>query len=183
MLIFLISIPLSISFNYFVVMHLLDFINFFGAPGYIFSLLMQFLGWFEILVFFFDKWKKSDKIVVINIYYLLFLFCLLARPVQLNMIFNLNPSNILKLFNSFNEIIVSIFNIGIFIPMITVNDLFISKLRINIYICILMAFLIEILQVVLHRGIFDICDIILYIIGIGFGVIVYRYVSNDKLNT
>ena len=179
LLLFLTSIPVAMIFNYYVVMHLLDFINYFEAPGYIISLIIQILLWFEILLFFFDKWNKYDKLTMILVYYVVILFCFLARPKQNGVTIQMNPMNLLKQFSNVHDITIVIFNIGLFIPLVTINGFFIRELKYNICLCITIAFSIEILQVLLHRGIFDICDIILYFIGIGLGVITLKFITLD----
>lgn len=178
---FVISIPLTIVFNYFVIMHLLDYINYFGFKGYMISLLIQLFLWYEILVFLFDKLEKLDKYMIIIIYYLLFLCCLFARPYQNEMIVNLNPLDVVKQFNSWHDIVIGIFNVSIFIPLVTIHSFFIKKLKCNILICVVLSLLIEILQVIFHRGIFDICDILLYLIGIFIGVLVLRFLNSKKV--
>ena len=151
---FVISIPLTIGFNYFVTMHLLDYINYFGFKGYIISLFIQLFLWYEILV---------------------------ARPYQNEAIVNLNPLDIINQFNNWHDIVIVIFNVGIFIPLVTIHSFFVAKLKINVLICVILSFVIEILQVIFHRGIFDICDILFYFIGIAIGVVVLRWFNSNKV--
>lgn len=178
---FVISIPLTIGFNYFVTMHLLDYINYFGFKGYIISLFIQLFLWYEILVFFFDKLEKTDKYMITIIYYLLFLCCMFARPYQNEAIVNLNPLDIMNQFNNWHDIVIVIFNVSIFIPLITIHSFFVEKLKTNVLICVILSFVIEILQVIFHRGIFDICDILFYFIGIVIGVVVLRWFNSNKV--
>lgn len=177
---FLTSVPIAMIFNYYVIMHLLDYINYFEAPGYIISLIIQILFWFEISVFFFDKWNKYDRVMVILLYYFAILFCFLARPRQNKMIIQLNPLDLSKQFSNTHDITIVIFNIGLFIPMVTINSLFVTGLKNNISLCVIIAFSIELLQILLHRGIFDITDIMLYFIGIGIGVITLKFLALYK---
>lgn len=178
---FILSIPLAIVFNYVVTMQLLDFVTFVDFKGYMISLGVQVLLWFELLLFFFDKWKKTDRYLVAFLYYVILIFCLFGRSYQGTRIVNLNPFELINQFRNTHEIIIALFNIGIFIPLVIINSFFVKKGRYCFFFCFAEAFLIEGCQVLFRRGIFDICDILLYFIGILIGSMVLAYLPKEKI--
>lgn len=180
---FLISIPIAILFNYFVTIKLLDYINFFPESGYIISLILQILAWYEMGVFFFDQWNKKDKIIVFTMYYFIFLVVFFLRPEQNSRIFQLNPFALSSSIQSSHDMVITIFNVILFIPLYMLHSFFIQEKKWNLLFCLSIAFLIEVLQVITLRGIFDVTDIFYYVIGILMGYVVSKFIDRLKVGT
>ena len=75
-------------------------------------------------------------------------------------------------YGSWTEWIVFAFNIGYFMFMPWVNGLFISSNKENFIVSVFIGFLCEFMQLIFHRGVFDLGDISLYVVGILLGIYV-----------
>lgn len=173
---FLFSVVLGIVFNRFVTIELIDYFNpDFQFIEYISLIVLQIGIWYEILNFFFDKWTYKDKWFIFICYLIILLIVLLDRPViYYANNFVINPIDSLSvIFSSLRNVVVAIFNILLFMPFIVLSGLLFHDIKKCMIAALMFGFLVEILQAVLHRGIFDAADITLYLIGIILGECVY----------
>ena len=77
-------------------------------------------------------------------------------------------------YGSYDEWIIALFNILIFIPMPIMNHYYLKKDLKVLFSCVFIGFLIELIQAISRRGVFDIGDIILYGVGILIGYIIEK---------
>lgn len=178
LLFILFSIVLGLLFHRFVTIDFIDYFNpSFSFLEYFTLLILQIIIWYEIIKFFFDKWTTKDKTIIFVCYFIVMLIVLLDRPVR-NYTNNIiiNPFNSLsEVFYSINNIVIAVFNIFLFIPIVIFGTLLNSDIKKTMIYALILGLLIEVLQVVLHRGIFDTADIILYVIGIIISKYLYSF--------
>lgn len=175
------SLPITFLFHSFITIELLDYIAFFPKIVYGIIIAVQLFIWYEACILMFLPLNRFDKFAICTIYYSLLIICMFARPTQIGGLIELNPFAILHNLNTTQEWVVVIFNICIFIPLITIHAFFISNFKWNVCICVCLVFIIEILQMLTRKGVFDIGDIILYFIGILIGFCVYLIFTKEKL--
>lgn len=169
----LVGFAAAIPIHHYVMPELLQFVQSPGEIGQTIMYLMISIVIYELLNTS-KKWKKLDKYALTVIYYVSLLYVLFARD---DMGYSFYELNLVQLWNglyygSYAEWIVALFNILIFIPMPIIHGFYLKKASKNICLCILIGILIEFVQAVSHRGVFDIGDIILYFVGIGIGVFI-----------
>ena len=185
LLFILISIVLGLLFHRFITIDFIDYFNpCFSFVEYITLLILQIVIWYEIIKFFFDKWTTKDKMIIFICYFIVMLIVLLDRPVR-NYMDNIiiNPFNSLsEVFYSLRNIVIATFNIVLFIPLVVLGTLLNSNIKKNMIYASILGLLIEVIQVILHRGIFDTADIILYMIGIIISKYVYNFLFKKSKN-
>lgn len=185
LLFILISIVLGLLFHRFITIDFIDYFNpSFSFVEYITLLILQIIIWYEIIKFFFDKWTTKDKMIIFICYFIVMLIVLLDRPVR-NYMDNIiiNPFNSLsEVFYSLRNFVIAAFNIVLFIPLVVLGTLLNSNIKKNMIYASILGLLIEVIQVILHRGIFDTADIILYIIGIIISKYVYSLLFKKSKN-
>lgn len=173
----LISILLGVFINYILTSELI--VMFFGGSPSVYGFVVYFALILQILFIFvtihFLRTNKINKVTYFSILcaYLALLFLLLfGRPVMEQ---NINL-NILNIFNfEQNNLLQNILNLAFFIPFgFFLYDVIAHKVKIKqiliISFCLIFTF--EILQFISLRGIFDIVDIFLNMIGVLLGVII-----------
>lgn len=174
-----ISIPFAIVLNYYVTSELLRYVGLFPVSVYVIILISQILIIYEIFKFFFCKWSKVDKIIITVIYFFILSLVMLARINLGSRIFQWNPFAFITDYydNKNGEFLIPLFNVIMFIPMVTILSFFINKKKLVFFIGISIGIIFEVLQVMTMRGIFDLSDIILYLIGIMIGFYLYKYIN------
>lgn len=134
-----------------------------------------------MILAFTKNWSKKHAYWLCVTYYLLLCVALFARYDTGVSILQLNPFACFRevYYGGFTEWVVMAFNICYFCVMPWMNGIFIKNLKYNIFLCVLIGFFCEFLQLVLHRGVFDLGDIFLYCIGICMGGIC-KYIYEKK---
>lgn len=140
-------------------------------------LILQILLIFSIIKLFRNKQIDKTTYYVLIALYISMMVSLLFRGTPMNYEVNLNPLTLLKNLNEADRLIQNIFNIICFMPV----GYFIKNLTFikSFIISISGIFAIELIQLISRRGVFDINDIILSMIGI---YIIY-FVSNKHSNS
>ena len=170
----ILSLVLSLFIYYYVTAVLMEI---FGMGWYP----IQFVVWcielvviYDALMFFTKNWNVKHRAMFFFAYYLFLIIALLIRYDQGISIIQLNPFACLReiYYGSWTESIVFAFNIGYFMFMPWVNGLFISSNKENFIVSVFIGFLCEFMQLIFHRGVFDLGDISLYVVGILLGLYV-----------
>ena len=170
----ILSLVLSLFIHYYVTAVLMEI---FGMGWYP----IQFVVWcielvviYDALMFFTKNWNVKHRAMFFFAYYLFLIIALLIRYDQGISIIQLNPFACLReiYYGSWTEWIVFAFNIGYFMFMPWVNGLFISSNKENFIVSVFIGFLCEFMQLIFHRGVFDLGDISLYVVGILLGLYV-----------
>ena len=181
LIILILSIIFGLIINYFITQDLISYVTIIPYYGYAVILLAQI-----IIIYYFFKYliyslTLADKYIISAIYlsYLLFIFFARSSANDLNI--QLNPFYIIFNFE-FNTqfILILFFNIISLIPLPLICQLLPIKTSYNKFIYVFIPILIELLQMILKRGIFDIDDIILYYIGILIGIILVKILLPKK---
>lgn len=166
---FLAALPLQ----HYVMPLLLRYVNAPTSIGQFIMYLMVGATIYELLITY-KKWKKYDKILISFIYYITLAYVLFARPDMEYAFYELDPYQLVNSirYGSYDEWIVALFNILLFIPMPIIHNFYNKRKNVyNLGLSISIGFLVELIQVVSHRGVFDIGDIILYCVGIVIGML------------
>lgn len=167
----LLSLILSLFIHYYIISVLMDI---FGMRWQI----LHFVVWcielvfiYDALMFFTNNWNVKHRAMFFFVYYLLLIVALLMRYDQGVSVIQLNPFACLReiYYGSWTEWIVFIFNISYFMFMPWVNGLFIRDNKENFVTSVFIGFMCEFLQLIFHRGVFDLGDIALYVLGISLG--------------
>ena len=152
----ILSLVLSLFIHYYVTAVLMEI---FGMGWYP----IQFVVWcielvviYDALMFFTKNWNVKHRAMFFFAYYLFLIIALLIRYDQGITIIQLNP------FACLREIYYGSW----------VNGLFISSNKENFIVSIFIGFLCEFMQLIFHRGVFDLGDISLYVVGILLGIYV-----------
>ena len=147
--------------------------------GMVYFVVSGFLFYFVLQLVFFRGFSNVEKKLVLLCYLLslgVALFCRFYRPYD----FDLNPlSSIFNFIADPSSIIISLVNIGIAIPMYTVCRM--NGIKMNFIRALVLFVIIEVLQFILHRGILDVGDIVMYSCGYLIGVACFRFLQNSKL--
>lgn len=179
LILFLASIPLGILMNYYITSDLLFYISIFSSGIYFIIIPVQIIFIYEIMKYFFISWNKYDKALIAVIYFSALIFMLFARTSLGERIFQWNPIGFINdLQNgSSRELLIPFFNVLMFIPMPIVCSFFCKdRKKVKCY-CLILAVSIEVIQVATMRGMFDLSDIVLYIIGITIGFPIMRFLE------
>ena len=181
----ILSLVLSLFIHYYVTADLMEI---FGMGWYP----IQFVVWcielvviYDALMFFTKNWNVKHRAMFFFAYYLFLIIALLIRYDQGISIIQLNPFACLReiYYGSWTEWIVFAFNIGYFMFMPWVNGLFISSNKENFIVSVFIGFLCEFMQLIFHRGVFDLGDISLYVVGILLGIYVkekYHHIKEQN---
>lgn len=160
----------SIPIHKYVMPVLLQYVYTPSFLGQILMYIMISIVLYEFLITY-RKWKKWDRNIMTIIYYITLIYILFAREDMGYAFFELDPHQLVNSirYGSYDEWIVAIFNVLIFIPMPIFNQFYIKDPFRNTVLCVSSGILIEFIQAVSHRGVFDVGDIILYCAGILIG--------------
>ena len=178
-LMFLLSIPLGYSFYWFISLKVINAIYYIDtlSKGLFLCFCHIFLAYFLLKIIFNMKVYQYEKIILIISYFILMFLSFFDRVYLGDRIINLNPFDIIN--TIYNDgIMTLLLNIVIFCPFYTAMRWI--KREANIKFTFILFFLfaisIEIVQYFTMSGIFDVIDIILYIIGYFIGVLIYKFI-------
>lgn len=147
--------------------------------GVVYFVVSGFLFYFVLQLVFFRGFSNAEKKLILLCYLLslgVALFCRFHSPYD----FDLNPlSPIFNFVADPSSIIISLVNIVIAIPMYTVCRM--NGIKMNFIRALVLFVIIEVLQFILHRGILDVGDIVMYSCGYLIGVACFRFLQNSKL--
>lgn len=142
-------------------------------PNLLIQVIMYIFISFVIYSLFrgYKKWQCIDRYLLAFIYYFFMVYILFARPDMGYSFYELNPGQLINSirYGSYDEWIIALFNVLIFIPMPIIHHFFTTNRKIIVLSSTGIGILIEIVQALSHRGVFDVGDIILYIVGIWIG--------------
>lgn len=170
----ILCIVLSYLFYYFISM---DFINLFYSVnevnGFFLYLCHIAFFWYIYKTLFKLRITKVEKAIALIIYLFIMYIAFFDRFDLGRREINLNPINDL----SSSAIPIMVLNIAIFLPFYTILKWnFKSHTgKIDICICLIISIIIESIQYITMRGIFDIVDIIMYLLGYFLGKILYSF--------
>lgn len=177
--IFLICIPLSYIFYWFVSLRIINIVYYIDTlPKGIFLYFCHIiLFYFLTKVVFRIKLLNFEKIILILTYFIFLLLCFFDRVYIGERVINLNPFDLINTVYN-NGIIVLLLNIAVFCPFYTAIKWINKNIkpRIAFIIFFLFALSIEIIQFFTMSGIFDVIDIALYVIGYYLGYLIYKFV-------
>lgn len=170
-----IGIIVALTFNYLITSELI--ISYFVGSSQLYSIIVIVALLFQILIFtmlvYFILTHQCPKIflyILTICYFLIMVILLFGRPMLGGTSYNLN---ILDLFNS-ESIITNIFNFIFFLPI----GYFFRKKNaiITTIIAFVMILLIELIQLITHRGMFDIVDLLVDTLAIITGYFLSKYI-------
>lgn len=171
----LIACLAAVPIQLYVMPVLLQYVYMPSSYGQIIMYIMIAIVIYEFLVTY-KKWKKWDWHILAGIYYITLIYILFARPDMGYSLYELDPFQLVNSirYGSYDEWIIALFNILIFIPMPIMNHYYFKKDLKVLFSCVSIGFLIELIQAISRRGVFDIGDIILYGVGILIGYIIEK---------
>lgn len=177
-LIFIISAVIGFLFYWIVSMRIID------SLYYIDTDLKGFILYFSHVLFFYLFFKvifKMDiyffeKIIVSVVYFILMFMMFFDRVYIGRRIININPFDFINTMKD-TGIITIVLNCLVFSPFYTSIKWILNKLDAKKIFIIFLVFSIgiEIVQYITMSGIFDVVDILLYVIGYFIGVKIYNY--------
>ncbi|WP_296055986.1 hypothetical protein [uncultured Holdemanella sp.] len=170
----ILSLVLSLFIHYYVTAVLMEVFGMGWYPIQAVVWCIELVVIYDALMFFTKNWNVKHRAMFFFVYYLFLIIALLIRYDQGISIIQLNPFACLReiYYGSWTEWIVFAFNIGYFMFMPWVNGLFISSNKENFIVSVFIGFLCEFMQLIFHRGVFDLGDISLYVVGILLGIYV-----------
>lgn len=173
---FIFSILIALFIHYYLTSVLMTWVGITALPIHFVVWCIESIFVYDFIMFLTNNWNVKHRAMFFFAYYLLLIVALLVRYDQGVSIIQLNPLACLRevYYGSWSEWIVFGFNIGYFVLMPWVNGLFIRSNVENFFISVFIGFLCEFLQLIFHRGVFDVGDISLYVIGILIGFYVKK---------
>lgn len=156
----ILSLVLSLFIHYYVTAVLMEVFGMGWYPIQVVVWCIELVVIYDALMFFTKNWNVKHRAMFFFVYYLFLIIALLIRYDQGISIIQLNPFACLReiYYGSWTEWIVFAFNIGYFMFMPWVNGLFISSNKENFIVSVFIGFLCEFMQLIFHRGVFDLGD-------------------------
>lgn len=147
----------------------------FGIYVYIPANILQILLVYEVINFFVGGWKRADKFIISILYAIAAFLGLFYRRSMGAFNYDMNPVSFLfNILNDNRAIFLSFLNVLLFVPFSIVTSFYTSQMK-NMYISFaIFAIGVEVIQLITFRGIFDLGDIVLYVIGFGIGLKVLK---------
>lgn len=171
------SFILACLFHFFIIRFLLAYISDYNILLEIISFLFVFFTFFILLKGFY-RLSRFDWIVLTFIYFISISFMLLGREDMGIAITELDPIEWIRqlYYGSTNEWVFAFFNIIGLIPLPIIFGYWFHNNFFAFLLSLFTSSFFEFLQVILHRGVFDVGDILLYWIGITFCFLTFYHV-------
>lgn len=178
----LMSILFVLFVHYYIVSVLMDIVGMTSNLLHVIVFGIEVVFVYDGILFFTNHWTVQHRVLLFFVYYLFLIIALLVRYDQGIRMIQLNPFACLRevYYGSWIERLVMMFNIGYFMFMPWMNGLFTKSDKENFIICVGIGFGCELLQLIFHRGVFDVGDITLYVIGIMIGLYIKRKYHEKK---
>lgn len=181
-IIILIGIIIGYMIHYFVfceiITRFIPYDSYIYKPTLILSLIFCIVGITTIMYVLINRKISKILLIVIIITYFLLLALMLFGRFTVERIFIINPLLSLKELNNDEMLLQSALNLGCFLPLGWIFRKLERKRM--IIVSVLLAFSLELIQVITMRGMFDIFDALLYILGMYIG---YRYLGKIDIRT
>lgn len=178
----LLSVVFVLFVHYYIVSILMDLVGMTSDFLHVIVCFIEIIFVYEGILFFTNHWTVGHRVLLFFVYYLLLIIALLVRYDQGIRMIQLNPFACIRevYYGSWIERVVMLFNIGYFMFMPWMNGLFTKNDKDNFIVCVVIGFGCELLQLIFHRGVFDVGDITLYVIGILLGLYIKKKYHEKK---
>ena len=169
---YIFSLLLTILLNQFICM-VFDYSQLMPFYMFIITVGLESLIVYQVTKRMINNWNKMDKYAVSILYFCFILAMLMGRYGYQDSWIQLNPLACLREFyyGTYYERMIFAFNIVSFIPIPIFIEVFTRNIKSSVVLAFLFGLLIEILQVITHKGIFDLGDLTLYCVGICIGYV------------
>lgn len=178
----ILSILAAILLHFAVVHPILDLVTVLSFVENLGAICIESCMVYEVTKYFFQGWKRSDKVLITINYVITVLFILFVRPELGGAYFQLNPFALFRelYYGSYYQWMILFCNIVLFIPLPYILGHRIMNRTTLFLTCFFIGIIMELIQTYTHRGIFDLGDILLYTIGIIIGMIIRKQIFTKK---
>jgi glycopeptide antibiotics resistance protein len=179
---FISSILFVLFVHYYIVSVLLDLVGMTNTLLQVIVACIEVVFVYDAIMFFTKNWTVGHRVLLFFVYYLFLIIALLVRYDQGVSMIQLNPLACIRevYYGSWIERLIMLFNVGYFMFMPWVNGLFVCKDKENFILSVCVGFGCEFLQLIFHRGVFDVGDITLYVLGVLLGLYIKRIYHEKK---